>query len=150
MVTIHDFNISTRTQANPLLNCSRPNGDIVPAYSETPSNLPGKTVVGLKVTYPPNGATPPHTHGGAAVFATMIRGKSCMQMVCPGEDPNGQGSRRKIFGPGESWHEPPGCHHVLSSNASEEEECEFIATLIVDTERIEKLGIPAPRAWNRI
>ena len=64
-----------------------------------------------------------------------------MQTVCPGEDPNGQGSGRKILGPGESWHEPPGCHHVLSSNASEDEECEFIATMIVDTGRIEKLGI---------
>lgn len=64
-----------------------------------------------------------------------------MQMVCPGEDPNGQGSGRKIFGPGESWHEPPGCHHVLSSNPSEDEECEFIATLIVDTEKIDRLGV---------
>jgi hypothetical protein len=64
-----------------------------------------------------------------------------MQMVCPGEDPEGQGSGLKYFGPGDSWYEPPGCHHVRSSNASTEEECEFIATLIVDTERIERLGV---------
>ena len=64
-----------------------------------------------------------------------------MQMVCPGEDPEGQGSGLKIFSPGDSWHEPPGCHHVVSSNASDEEDCQFIATLIVDTERIERLGV---------
>ena len=64
-----------------------------------------------------------------------------MQMICPDEDPNGQGSGRKIFGPGDSWYEPPGCHHVLSSNASDSEDCQFVATLIVDTERIERLGV---------
>jgi quercetin dioxygenase-like cupin family protein len=98
-------------------------------------------VVGLIVSYPPNGATPPHNHGGAAVFATMIRGRTCMQMICPDEDQEGQGSGLKYFGPGESWHEPPGCHHVRSSNASDTEDCQFIATLIADTERIEQLGI---------
>ena len=83
----------------------------------------------------------PHTHGGAAVFATVIRGTACMQMVCPDEDPNGQGSGKKLYEVGDSWYEPPGCHHVVSCNASEKEECEFIATLIVDSERVERLGV---------
>lgn len=64
-----------------------------------------------------------------------------MQMICPSEDPEGEGSGVQEFGVGESWFEPPGCHHVRSMNASGEEECQFIATLIVDTERVERLGV---------
>ena len=45
------------------------------------------------------------------------------------------------YGPGESWYEPPGCHHVRSENASKDEEAVFIATLIQDTEKIERLGV---------
>lgn len=97
-------------------------------------------MIGLLVTYPPGGADTPHYHGGAAVFATMIKGKSVMQMVCVDDDPQSQGTGAKVYGPGDSWYEGPGCHHVRSHNASEEEECQFIAMFIVDTERIEKLG----------
>ncbi len=64
-----------------------------------------------------------------------------MQMICPGEEPEGQGKGRVNYTVGESWYEPPGCHHVVSSNASMEEECVFVATMVVDTERIERLGV---------
>jgi hypothetical protein len=33
-----------------------------PAFKETIPNIPGKSLVGLVVTYPPGGATPAHSH----------------------------------------------------------------------------------------
>lgn len=91
--------------------------------------------VGLKVKAPVNAATPPHSHGGAAVTATMIRGRMLNQMVC-GDDVDGP----RIYDAGETWYEPPGCHHVRSENVGDEEAV-FIANLIVDTTRIEELGM---------
>ena len=112
------------------------------AYCHKPENLPGKTLVGLKVTCPPNSVTPPHYHGGSVVTATMIRGKTLNQMVCPDHDPQSQGTGPLIMGEGDSWYEPPGCHHVRSENPFEEQ-AEFVANFVADTERIEELGLVA-------
>lgn len=48
----------------------------------------------------------------------------------------------KIYGPGESWYEAPGCHHVRSENAGEEEAL-FIANLVVGDEVFEGLDVGA-------
>jgi quercetin dioxygenase-like cupin family protein len=93
------------------------------------------TYIGLKVTSPVGSATPPHKHGGAAVVATMIRGRTLNQMVCDGKS---HGPR--IYSQGESWYEPPGCHHVRNENAGDEEAV-FIANFIIETKKIEELGI---------
>ena len=97
--------------------------------------MPGKQFIGLKVTAPPNSATPPHTHGGAAVCATVIQGRTLNQMVCP----DGHVIGPKIYEKGETWYEPPGCHHVRSENAGDEEMI-FIAALVVD-EHVVKDGV---------
>ena len=39
----------------------------------------------------------------------------------------------KVYGPGESWYEAPGCHHVRSENVGDEEAV-FIANLVVSDE----------------
>ena len=44
-------------------------------YDYELKNAPGKSVVGVEVTYPPNGWTPPHTHSGATVVATVTEGQ---------------------------------------------------------------------------
>ena len=64
-----------------------------------------------------------------------------MQMVCPDHDPESQGSGVKTYTVGESWYEPPGCHHVRSENASTEEEAFFIVNLVQETKKIEELGM---------
>jgi len=92
------------------------------------------------VTSPPNSATPPHTHGGAAVVATMIKGQMLNQMVCPHHDPDSQGTGPKIYGPGESWYEPPGCHHVRSETVGDEEAL-FHAVFVVEKEKVDKEGL---------
>lgn len=96
--------------------------------------------LGLRVTAPVNAATPPHTHGGGAIVATVIKGKVLNQMVCPDHDPESQGSGPKVYGVGEVWYEPPGCHHVRSENVGDEE-AEFIATFVVDKKKVDTEGL---------
>ena len=64
-----------------------------------------------------------------------------MQMVCPDHDPDSQGTGAKVYEVGESWYEPPGCHHVRSHNASDTEECVFVASFVIETEKLERLGV---------
>ena len=37
-------------------------------------NTPDKSILGLKVTFPPGAATPPHTHHGASVAVNVLSG----------------------------------------------------------------------------
>ncbi|KIW58252.1 hypothetical protein PV05_02791 [Exophiala xenobiotica] len=117
----------------------RPVATVALAFQHSPSNIPNHYYLGVKVTAPVNAATPPHTHGGGAIVATMIRGKMLNQMVCPNHDPDSQGSGPKIYAAGESWYEPPGCHHVRSENVGDEQ-AEFIATFVIDKETVNKEG----------
>lgn len=105
------------------------------AYQQQPSNIPGMTYIGWKVTFPVGCATPPHRHGGAAVVATVIKGKVLNQVVCDGQE-----SQAEIYSEGDSWYEPPGCHHVRNENAGDEEAM-FIANFVIETKKIEQLGV---------
>src|ERR1700749_1815013 len=58
-----------------LIGASRPVSKVEPVYQHQPSNIPGMTYIGLKVTAPVGSATAPHRHGGAAGVATRIRGR---------------------------------------------------------------------------
>lgn len=113
---------------------------VAPAFQESPSNIPGHYYLGLKVTAPVNSASPPHTHGGGAIVATMTKGKMLNQMVCPHHEPDSQGTGPKIYSVGESWYEPPGCHHVRSENAGDEE-AEFVAVFVVSKDKVDKEGL---------
>ena len=47
-----------------------------------------------------------------------------------------------IYGPGEMWYEAPGCHHVRAENAGDEE-AQFFANFIIDTEKLQRVENPA-------
>lgn len=111
---------------------SRPAPEVVPLYREEIPNVPGKTIVALQVSYPPNGSTPPHTHAGAFVVVNVVSGHLLNKM---------NDGPMEIFGPGENFHENPGCRHRIGDNASTTEPALFIATLIVDTKVVEELGV---------
>ena len=113
---------------------------VTPSFQQSPSNIPDHYYLGLRVTAPAHAATPPHTHGGAAVVATMIRGRMINQMVCPEHDASSQGTGPKIVTAGETWYEPPGCHHVRSENP-DDSEAEFLAIFVVSKEKIDKEGL---------
>ena len=48
------------------------------------------------------------------------------------------GNPPKVYELGESFMEAPGCHHTVSENNSDSRRAKIIATLIVDTEVVER------------
>lgn len=96
--------------------------------------IPNKTMVSLRVEFPPNGSTPPHRHGGANVGAYVLKGTVFNKM---NNDP------MKQIEEGGNWFEAPGCHHRISDNASKTEPAILIVTMIVDSEFYDKDGMGA-------
>ncbi len=47
----------------------------------------------------------------------------------------------QILGPGEIFTESAGCRHKISDNASATEPATMVATFVVDTKVVEKVGI---------
>ncbi|PGH10621.1 hypothetical protein AJ80_07472 [Polytolypa hystricis UAMH7299] len=113
---------------------SRPLPTIKLAYNFPLVDVPGKSSIGLLVSFPPNAASPPHRHGGANVSAYLIKGTVLNKM---NNDPT------RIIRQGGAWHEKPGCHHRVSENYSETEEAVLLAAFVVDTEVVEKEGYGA-------
>ncbi|KAF5253056.1 hypothetical protein FANTH_2030 [Fusarium anthophilum] len=108
---------------------NRPRENVKILYDYELANAPGKSIVGLEVHYGPRGWTPPHTHSGATVAATVIKGQLLSGM---------NGNPPKVYNAGESFNELPGCHHTVSDNPSETEDTTFIAVMVIDTEIVKK------------
>src|SRR3978361_583636 len=100
-------------------------------------NTPDKTILGLKVTFPPNASTPPHTHAGAFVTVHVLTGSVLNKM---------NDSTMTVKNAGDSFYEAPGCRHRISDNASKTEEAIIMVTFVLETEKmesiLEKEGIP--------
>jgi quercetin dioxygenase-like cupin family protein len=103
-------------------------------FSHRLVGIPNKTIVSLRVEFPPNGSTPPHRHGGANVGAFVLKGTVFNKM---NDEP------MKLIKEGESWFEAPGCHHRISDNASQTEPATVVATIITDTDAFERDGMGA-------
>lgn len=97
-------------------------------------NCPGKSIIGLLVQFPPNGSTPPHRHGVASVSAYVVQGTLLNKM---NNDP------MKVIEAQGSWYEAPGCHHVISDNASASEPATLFASMVLDTEVFARDGMGA-------
>jgi quercetin dioxygenase-like cupin family protein len=108
---------------------SRPRETVKVLYDHELQNAAGKSIVGLEVTYPPGGFTPPHRHAGATVVARVTEGSILSGMN--GEPPN-------IYGVGESFVENPGCHHTVGENHSSVSPAKLIAVFVVDTEVVRR------------
>jgi quercetin dioxygenase-like cupin family protein len=115
-------------------SCSRPMSDIQMVYQHKLSNCPGKSIVGINITFPPNGSTPPHRHGTCSVSAYVISGTVYNKM---NDDP------MKVIKAGGTWYEAPGCHHRISDNASKTEPAVVFASMILDTDVLERDGMTA-------
>ncbi|KAL5362642.1 RmlC-like cupin domain-containing protein [Aspergillus floccosus] len=118
----------------PTYDPSRPMPVIHQVYQYKLLNCPGKSIVALRVEFAPNASTPPHRHGGASVTAYVISGTLLNKM---NDDP------MKVIEAGGTWYEAPGCHHRISDNASKTEPAVLLATLVVDTDALERDGMDA-------
>ncbi|BAN25517.1 cupin domain-containing protein [Caballeronia insecticola] len=81
---------------------------VTPVMKQAIPEAAGKNVLMATVFYKPGQASEAHTHPGS-IFAYVLEGRVTSQL---------EGSPAKTYGPGESWYEPPGAHHVVSKNAS--------------------------------
>ena len=88
-------------------------------------NVPGKSMKGVLVEYPPGGSNPAHTHPKSAfIYATVLEG-AIRSKVNDGPE--------TVYRAGESWAEVPGDHHVVSANASDTHPARLLAVFVVDT-----------------
>jgi quercetin dioxygenase-like cupin family protein len=99
---------------------------ITPAFQEAIPNIPGKSLIGIVVSYPPGGKTPAHTHARSAFIVGYVLSGSIRSQV--------NGGKIQVFHAGEHWTEPPGgAHHEISENASTTEPASLLAISVVDT-----------------
>lgn len=108
-------------------------------FQKSPSDIPDHYYIGFKITAPLYAAIPPHTHVGGPLVAFLLKGRMVNQMVSPEHDPTSQGTGAKLYTAGETWYEPPGCHHVRSENP-DDSEAEFMAFFVV-SEKIVREGL---------
>ncbi|KAK3306354.1 RmlC-like cupin domain-containing protein [Chaetomium strumarium] len=102
----------------------RPRETLKLLYDHELPNCPGKSIVGLELSYAPGGWSPPHRHAGATVVAYVLEGEFLSGM---------NGHAPKVYRPGEQFVELPGCHHTVSDNASSTEPMRAIVVFVVDT-----------------
>ena len=117
-----------------LLSAESPSHDrqtITPAFKETIPDIPGKSLVGLVVTYPPGGATPAHSHPRSAFVTGYVLTGSIRSQVDHG--------KTQVFHAGEHWTEPTGAYHPISENASATEPASLLAVFVVDTTDADRL-----------
>jgi quercetin dioxygenase-like cupin family protein len=102
-----------------------PEGTVKPNFSHAITNVPGKSLVAVEVTYPPGGASAPHHHARSAfIYAYVVSGEIESQV---GNGP------AKVYKAGESFYEPPGAQHRISRNASKNMPAKLLAVFVVDT-----------------
>lgn len=103
-----------------------PDDMVKPNFSHVLPNIPGKSLVAVEVSYPPGGASLPHRHAQSAfIYAYVVSGRIVSQVA---------GQPERTYGAGESFHEVPGAHHLISRNASETEPAKLLAVFVVDTD----------------
>src|SRR5215475_5671570 len=74
-------------------------------FSHPISNIPGKSLVAVEVSYPPGGASAPHRHADSAfIYAYVVSGQIVSQE---------EGQPEHIYRAGESCYEAPGAHHLI-------------------------------------
>jgi quercetin dioxygenase-like cupin family protein len=97
---------------------------IVRTVFDQPTTIPGKSMVGVTVDYPPGASSAAHHHAKSAfIIAYVISGAVRSQI---------EGETERVYRAGESWEETPGAHHTVSENASATEPAELLAVFLVD------------------
>ncbi|WP_232493137.1 cupin domain-containing protein [Novosphingobium kaempferiae] len=97
---------------------------IKPDFAQPITNVPGKSVKTVLVTYAPGDGSPAHTHAKSAFIVAYVLEGAIVSGVNGGEP--------KIYKAGEYWTESPGDKHGVSANASKTEAARLLAIFVVD------------------
>ena len=89
------------------------------------TNIPGKSLEAVTVSYPPGAKSGAHHHANSAfIMAYVISGAIRSQV---------EGEPARVYQAGETWQEVPGAHHTISENASATDPAELLAVFLIDT-----------------
>ena len=91
-----------------------------PLLSAPLTQAPGRQLTALTVTFAPGQESKPHHHEADA-YVYMLSGRVRSQV---------EGEPAKEYGPGESWFEPAGAHHVGTANVSDTEPATFLVVFV--------------------
>lgn len=98
---------------------------VVRTVFNQPTNVPGKSLQAVAVSYPPGAKSGAHHHAKSAfIMAYVISGAIRSQV---------EGEPARVYHAGETWREAPGAHHTISENASATEPAELLAVFLLDT-----------------
>jgi quercetin dioxygenase-like cupin family protein len=98
---------------------------VVRTVFDKPTDVAGKSLETVTVSYPPGAKSAAHHHAKSAfIMAYVISGAIRSQL---------EGEPARIYHAGETWSEAPGAHHTISENASATEPAELLAVFLVDT-----------------
>ncbi|MBV8787269.1 MAG: cupin domain-containing protein [Mycobacterium sp.] len=116
--------LAPAAHAEPAPTKSDQNPVIRPVFNQ-PTNVPGKSLEAVTVSYPPGAKSEAHHHAKSAfIMAYVISGAIRSQV---------EGEPARVYQPGETWSEAPGAHHTISENVSATEPAELLAVFLVDT-----------------
>src|SRR6201987_6503675 len=83
---------------------------------DQPTNVPGKSLEAVTVSYPPGAKSGAHHHANSAfIMAYVISGAIRSQV---------EGEPERVYHAGETWSEAPGAHHTISENARDTQPAE--------------------------
>ena len=103
-----------------------PGDSVKPNFSHAIPNIPGKSLVAVEVSYPPGGASQPHTHAKSAfIYAYVVSGAIESQV---NDEP------ARVYTAGQAFYEEPGAQHRISRNASKTEPAKLLAVFVVNTD----------------
>ena len=116
--------LAPAAHAEPAPENSDQNPAVRPVFDQ-PTNVSGKSLQAVTVSYPPGAKSASHHHAKSAfIMAYVISGAIRSQL---------EGEPARVYHAGETWSEAPGAHHTISENASATEPAELLAVFLLDT-----------------
>lgn len=98
---------------------------VAEVFNHAITNIPGKSLIAVEVSYKPGEKSPPHWHAKAAFIMAYVVSGSIRSQV--------EGEPEHVYKAGQTWYENPGAHHVVSENASQTEPAKLLAVFVVNS-----------------
>ncbi|ORA12278.1 cupin domain-containing protein [Mycobacterium arosiense] len=116
--------LAPAVHVEPVPDTSDQKPDVRTVFSQ-PTNVPGKSLEAVTVTYPPGAKSRAHHHAKSAfIMAYVISGAIRSQV---------EGEPVRVYQAGETWSEASGAHHSISENVSATEPARLLAVFLVNT-----------------
>jgi quercetin dioxygenase-like cupin family protein len=98
---------------------------VVQTVFDQPTDVPGKSMETVTVSYPPGAKSASHHHATSAFIMAYVISVAIRSQL--------EGEPARVYHVGETWSEAPGARHVVSENASTTEPAVLLAVFLVDT-----------------